>query len=75
MINIKFTLENNNYILTDTFKKSISLEKLINYSKIQATDYCFCRVDSYEVNETLFLGEITFTPFNSKIKYIKLNHL
>ena len=42
---------------------------MINYSKILSDDFCYCRVDFYEVNGTLFLGEITFTPFNSKIKY------
>ena len=65
---LNFEIENNNYILTDKFKKSISLEKLINYSKIQANDYCYYRVDFYEVNETLFLWDIIFTPFNSKLK-------
>ena len=42
---------------------------MINYSKLLSDDYCYCRVDFYEVNGTLFLGEITFTPFNSKINY------
>ena len=62
-------IDNNNYIIADIFKKPLNLEKMINYSKILSDDFCYCRVDFYEVNETLFLGEITFTPFNSKIKY------
>ena len=62
-------LANEKYILTDRFKKPINLEKMIKYSKLLSSDFCYCRVDFYEVNKTLFLGEITFTPFNSKVKY------
>ena len=42
---------------------------MIKYSKLLSSDFCYCRVDFYEVNKTLFLGEITFTPFNAEIKY------
>ena len=62
-------IDDDNYVLTNKFKKPINLEKMINYSKLLSEDYCYCRVDFYEVNGTLFLGEITFTPFNSKIYY------
>ena len=65
----KIEIDSNNYILTDSFKKPINLEKMINYSRLLSNDYCYSRVDYYEVNGTLFLGEITFTPFNSKVKY------
>ena len=62
-------IDSDKYILTDGFKKPINLEKMIKYSKLLSSDFCYCRVDFYEVNRTLFLGEITFTPFNAEIKY------
>ena len=62
-------LEENNYIVSDMFKKPINLEKMIKYAKLLSSEFCYCRVDFYEVNETLYLGEITFTPFNSLVKY------
>ena len=64
-----FEIHNKKYILTNRFKKPINLEKMIRYSKLLSSDFCYCRVDFYEENRTLFLGEITFTPFNSKFKY------
>ena len=58
-------IDNNNYITADIFKKPKNYEKMLEYSRILSSDFCYCRVDFYEVNGTLFLGEITFTPFNS----------
>ena len=40
-----------------------------NYSRLLSSDFCFCRVDFYEVNEKLYLGELTFTPANAKMNY------
>ena len=42
---------------------------MVKYAKLLSSDFCYCRVDFYEVNGTLYLSEITFTPFNSKINY------
>ena len=42
---------------------------MIRYSELLSSDFCYCRVDFYEENRTLFLSEITFAPFNTKFKY------
>ena len=62
-------LDNKDYILTDRFKKPINLDKMIIYAHLLSSDYCYCIVDFYEINHQLYLGEITFTPFNSFINY------
>ena len=62
-------LDNDEYNISTMFKKPKNLQKMIEYSKLLSSDFCYCRVDFYEVNGTLFLGEITFTPFNSKVNY------
>ena len=65
--NFKFALSN--YFVTDSFKKPKNFEKMINYARLLASDYCYCRVDFYEVDQNIYLGEITFTPFNSLIHF------
>ena len=42
---------------------------MLNYSKILSKDFCFCRVDLYEVNNTVYLGELTFSPANIVMDY------
>ena len=62
-------IKDRNYILTNNFKKPINLNKMIKYSKLLSSGFCYCRVDFYEVNDKLYLSEITFTPFNSKFNF------
>ena len=62
-------LDDEKYIVSNIFKKPINLEKMIEYSKLLSSKFCYCRVDFYEVNKTILLGEITFTPFNAQVKY------
>lgn len=62
-------LDSKKYILTNRFKKPINLQKMIDYSHLLSSNFCFCRVDFYEVKNILYLGEITFTPFNAQMKY------
>ena len=64
-------LKNKDYVLTNRFKKPINLKKMIKYAKLLSFGFCFCRVDFYEINKTLYLSEITFTPFNSIFNYKK----
>ena len=58
-----------NYILTNRFERPVNLKKMIDYSKLLSSEFCFCRVDFYEIKGILYLGEITFTPFNAHMKY------
>ena len=61
-------LKDKKYVLTNRFKKPTNLNKMIKYAKLLSSGFCYCRVDFYEVNNKLYLSEITFTPFNSKFQ-------
>ena len=37
-------------------------------------EFVFVRVDLYEVNGLIFLGELTFTPVNGFKKWKNINH-
>ena len=45
-------------------EKPLNLNKLIDYAKKLSNEFVFVRVDFYEINRTLYLGELTFTPSN-----------
>ena len=62
-------IDSKKYVLTNRFKKPKNLEKMVEYAKLLSSGFCYCRVDFYEVNNKLYLSEITFTPFNSYFKY------
>lgn len=51
------------------FKKPINLEKMIYYSRLLSSEYCFCRVDFYEFDGVVYLGELTFSPTNVEMNY------
>ena len=54
------------------YDKPINFDKMVEYSKILSKDFKFVRVDFYEINGVVYLGELTFTPgagfFNYKKK-------
>ena len=56
---------------SNSFKKPKNYEKMLNYSRLLSSKFCFCRVDFYEVEDIVYLSELTFTPFNMYIKYKK----
>ena len=64
-------LDDEKYVLTNRFKKPVNLKKMIKYSRLLSSPFCYCRIDFYEINRILYLSEITFTPFNSGIKFKK----
>ena len=77
---LNWTLLNIVFNLTDyirdpkiKFKKPKNLKKMIYYARLLSSDFCFCRVDFYEVNKKLFLGELTFSPANTKMNYNNQN--
>ena len=49
--------------------KPKNLQKMLNYSKILSSNFCYCRVDLYEINDTVYLGELTFSPANNLMDY------
>ena len=46
------------------FEKPKNLDLMIEYSRKLSSDFCFVRIDLYEINNTVYLGEMTFTPSN-----------
>jgi len=55
------------------FKKPKNLELMITYAKKLSAEFTFARVDLYEVNNTVYLGEITFTSINVEMPYKDIN--
>ena len=50
-------------------EKPLHLDKMLEYAKILSSQFCYCRVDFYEVNDTVYLGEMTFSPANNLMDY------
>jgi hypothetical protein len=42
---------------------------MIEYAKKLSKDFVFVRVDLYEIKNFVYLGELTFTPFNALVNY------
>lgn len=53
-------------------KKPKNLKIMLEYARKLSQEFVFVRVDLYEVNNTIYLGELTFTPSNSFIKWKNL---
>ena len=51
------------------FPRPKHLDKMIEISKKLSRQFIFVRVDLYEVNETIFLGELTFSSINVYMPY------
>ena len=54
-------------------KKPKNLDKMLKYAKKLSSEFCYCRVDFYEVNDTVYLGELTFSPANNLMDYNDYN--
>ena len=50
------------------YKKPKYFELMKEYSKKLSNDFIFVRVDFYELEKEVRLGELTFTPMNSDFK-------
>ena len=50
------------------FKKPKNFDLMINYAKKLSEEFVFVRVDFYNLNGEIFLGELTFTPSNLTFK-------
>jgi hypothetical protein len=42
---------------------------MVNFSAQLSNPFLFCRVDFYEVQNTLIFGEITFFPENGMVEF------
>jgi len=50
------------------FEKPKNFELMIKYSKKLSEDFAFARVDLYNINGNIYLGEMTFSPSNNMFK-------
>jgi len=50
-------------------EKPKNLDLMLKYAQILSQEFVFVRVDLYEVNNTVYLGELTFSPSNSIINW------
>ena len=46
------------------FEKPKNLNLMLEYSEKLSSEFSFVRVDLYEIDDTVYLGEMTFTPSN-----------
>lgn len=51
------------------FEKPSKFDEMVNYARTLSQDFKFVRVDFYEINGQVYLGELTFTPGNGFFKY------
>ena len=59
---------------TEVYPKPLNYELMKEYSRKLAKPFKLVRVDLYEINGEIRLGELTFTPFNSHIICSKQEH-
>ena len=50
------------------FQKPKKLDLMIKYAKKLSSEFVFVRIDFYEINEIVYLRELTFTPFNANFR-------
>lgn len=50
-------------------KKPKNLNIMLKYSRLLSQEFVFVRVDLYEYNNRVYLGELTFTPTNSFVNW------
>ena len=53
------------------FDKPKNLSKMLEYARILAKPFPYVRVDFYEVDDKLYIGELTFTPYGNIMTYYK----
>lgn len=51
------------------YKKPLNFSQMVEYAKLLSEPFKFVRVDFYEINNTVYLGELTFTPGAYHFKY------
>lgn len=53
------------------FDKPKNLSKMLEYARILSKPFPYVRVDFYEVDDKLYIGELTFTPYGNIMTYYK----
>jgi hypothetical protein len=57
--------------LNRNFEKPKNFSKMIEYARILSKPFPYVRVDFYEVEGKLYIGELTFTPYGNIMTYYK----
>ena len=65
--------DSNNFNQIYKIPKPKNLSLMIKYAKLLSQEFVFVRVDLYEINNQVFLGELTFTPCNGFKTWINMN--
>ena len=58
-----------NYTNRKPFSKPKHFNQMVEYAKKLSEGIEFVRIDFYEVDDTVYLGEMTFTPGAGTFKY------
>lgn len=53
------------------FERPQNLPQMLEYARVLAKPFPYVRVDFYEVNGKLYIGELTFTPYGNIMTYYK----
>lgn len=53
----------------DENKKPACFDEMVSLAKIMSHDFCFVRVDFYEVDGKVYFGEMTFTPMSGEADF------
>ena len=54
-------------------KRPKNLDLMLDYSKKLSVNFAFVRIDFYEINNKIYLSEMTFSPSNCLMKFKNLN--
>ena len=66
----KMSLEQTNHPASDyLIQKPTRLNDMIEYARILSKEFKFVRVDFYEINNNIYLGELTFVPDVAVFRY------
>ena len=53
----------------ESYQKPRNFQEMVNYANLLSNRFKFVRVDFYELNDRVFVGELTFTPGAMAFKY------
>lgn len=51
------------------YKRPVNFSQMVDYARLLSKRFKFVRVDFYEINNKVYLGELTFTPGACVFKY------
>lgn len=67
--NYKPEYERKDFAMNPNLQKPTHYNEMIEYAKLLSNDFKFVRVDFYEIDDKVYLGELTFTPLSGFLKF------